>query len=240
MRAIKHRVGLLIPSTNTLIEPEYADAMPRSVSVHVARLTLTAIDEAGIRSQDRDIARQARALGTARVEVILFCQTSASYFMGRAYDAEITRRIEEASGRPAITAAKAINDALAALGARRVALASPYAAKVNEVSARYLIDSGFEVVGAESLGLVDSYAVALVGKDQVLGVARRADRPGAEAVVIPGGNMPCLAFVAEMEAEFGKPVVCTNGAGLWALIRHLGGYRPLPGYGRLLAERLAA
>ena len=102
---IEHRVGLLIPSSNSLIEPEYYAFMPRSVSVHFARLTMTEVTDAGLARQDQDVATQSRLLASANVEVILFCLTAASFHKGLDYDADLKRRIEKQSGRPAMTAA---------------------------------------------------------------------------------------------------------------------------------------
>ena len=78
LRQIEHRVGLLIPSSNSTIEPEYYAVMPPSISVHFARLTMTEVNDAGLARQDEDVVQQARLLATAGVEVILFCQTAAS------------------------------------------------------------------------------------------------------------------------------------------------------------------
>ncbi|MBI4183969.1 MAG: maleate cis-trans isomerase [Proteobacteria bacterium] len=237
---IEHRVGLLIPSSNTNIEPEYYAVMPRSVSLHFGRLIVTKVDDEGLALQDRDVDYQAKLLGTARVEVILFCQTAASWYLGLDYDARLRSRIEAASGRPALTAAKTILDALQALGVGRVALATPFIPEVNAVSTRFLEGAGLKVVAAEGLGMTDNFSIVTLKPDTLLDLARRADRPEAEAIIMPGGNMPCLAIAERAESELGKPVVTTNMAGIWALLRHLGVAKPIQGFGRLLRERMVA
>ncbi len=235
---IEHRVGLLIPSSNSLIEPEYYAVMPRSVSVHFARLAMTEVTDAGLARQDEDVASQARQLKAANVEVILFCLTAESFHKGRGYDADLKRRIEDQSGKPAMTAAGAIIEALNVLGVRRIALATPFIPMVHEDSRRFLNDRGFDVVAAEGLAYRDNFSIALIAPATVRDLVRRVDRSDAEAIVIPGGNMQCLAIAEDMEAELGKPVVTTNQAGIWALLRHLGGFDRLDGLGRLLREHL--
>jgi len=237
--AAPHRAGLLIPSSNTLIEQEYYAVMPRAVSLHFGRLTLTQVNDEGIRRQDEDVAQQAALLATARVGVILFCQTAASFYMGHAFDAGLKSRIEQAAGVAALTAAGTVVAALQALGARRLALATPFVAAMNETCAAYLRGAGFEVVHAHGLEMTDNFAIATLSPQAVLDCARRADHPAADAIVMPGGNMPCLAAVETLERELGKPVVTTNQAGMWAILRHFGVSEPMPGCGRLLERNLA-
>lgn len=235
---IEHRVGLLIPSSNSLIEPEYYAVMPRSVSVHFGRLTMTEVTEAGIARQDEDIVRQAQLLATAKVSVILFCQTAASFYMGLEYDQELQRRIEEESGIPALTAAQTIVAALNSLGVHRVALATPFVPEINQISSGFLAKNGFEVVAMEGLSYVDNFSIAQIEPQTVRDLIRRADRPEAEAIIVPGGNMPCMFIAGEMEKELGKFIITTNQAGIWALLRRLGGFERLPGLGRLLEAHL--
>ncbi len=238
-RDVEHRVGLLIPSSNSQIEPEYYAVMPPSVSVHFARLTLTEVSDAGFARQDADVVAQSQLLATANVEVILHCITTASFFIGLDYDATLKQRIEAATGAPALTAAQTVIDALRVLEVRRIALATPFVAEGTDRARRFLDANGFDVVAAEGLGYTDNFSIALIDLETVRDLVRRVDTDAAEAIVIPGGNMPCLAIVEEMEAELGKPVVTTNAAGIWALLHHLGADDRLDGAGRLLREHLA-
>ncbi len=236
---IRHRVGVMVPSPNVTIESEYAAVLPPGVCLHTARLRLVAVDDAGVDSQDKDVDPQAFGLGQARVDAILFTQTSASYLRDHAYDRALQARIEKASGRPTLTAAQTVDDALRAVGAERIALASPFPDSANGLAAAYLTESGFTVVGSAGLGVTDNYAISEISRDQVIDVGSRADRPDADAVVMPGGNMPCLGAVAELEDLLGKPVITTNAAGIWALLRRFGGYANIDGFGVLLARHIA-
>ncbi len=237
---IKHRVGLLIPSSNTNVEPEYYSVMPASVSVHFARLTMTAVNDEGLTRQDDDVTRQAELLATAGVEIILFCQVAASFYHGLEYDTKLRMRIENASGKPAITAAQTTIDALNVLGARSISIASPFTPEVYNISSAFLTANGFDVLAVEGLGYVDNYSIALIEYDTVRDMVRRSDHPDAEVIVILGGNMPCLLIADELERELGKPVITTNQTGIWALLRHLGGFQGLTGMGQLLRKHLAS
>lgn len=230
-----HHFGVLIPSTNTTVEIEYSRLLPRTLQAHVGRL-LTSGTGPFAPSQDADIDHQARLLGTARVEVISLAQTSASLFADD-YDANVTQRMAAAAGVPAITSAQAIGQAVQALGARRIALVSPYSPPVIERAKRYY-ESRFalEVVATEGFAATDSYMIGKLGPENARNAFVRINRPEIEILMVPGGNFPTMSFIPEWEREFGKPVITTNQAALWAMMRIMGVRDPLSGLGRLLAQ----
>src|ERR1700726_1157801 len=130
-----HHFGVLIPSTNTTVEIEYNRLLPPTLQAHVGRL-LTSGAGPFSPSLDADIDHQARLLGTAKVEVVSLAQTSASLFADD-YDATVTQRMSAAAGVPAITSAQAIGQAVQALGAKQIALVSPYSPAVIERAKQY-------------------------------------------------------------------------------------------------------
>ncbi len=124
------RLGVLIPSSNLIVEAEFGRLLPPGYQAHFGRLRVTSVDEAGFLTQDADIDYQSRLLGTAKVGVVILIQTSASFFRD-GYDATVTKRMAEAAGAPAFTAAQAVGRAVKALGARHIGLVSPYSAALN-------------------------------------------------------------------------------------------------------------
>src|SRR5499427_9491239 len=123
MTNMPRHFGMLIPSTNTTCEIEFR-RLPADLQVHTARLGKGGAS-AFSPSLDADVAYQSKMLGSARVEVIALIQTSASLF-AEDYDAVTIKRMTEASGLPSLTSAQAIGQALKALKASRVAMATPY------------------------------------------------------------------------------------------------------------------
>jgi maleate cis-trans isomerase len=141
------------------------------------------------------------------------------------------------AGVPALTSAQAIGRAVRALGARRIAVVSPYSGEVNARAARYFKDKhGLETVALEGFGATDAYAIGQLGPQHAREAFARIDRPEIEVFVVPGGNFPTMSSIASWEREFGKPVVTTNQASLWAMLRAFDGADRLPAFGRLLAE----
>jgi maleate isomerase len=224
--------GILVPSTNTTCEVEFC-RLPAELQVHTARLG-KAKGTPFSPSLEADVVYQSQLLGEARVEVIALAQTSASLFADD-YDEVTTRRMREASGVPALTSAQAIGRALHALGARKIAMVTPYS---EEVIARakhyYETKFGINVVAYESLGASNAYAIGKMDAGAAQAAFARIDSPAVEALMVPGGNFPTMDWIAAWERQFGKPVVTTNQATLWAIVRSMRLTAPLAGKGRLL------
>jgi maleate isomerase len=226
--------GMLVPSTNTTCEIEFR-RLPPDLQVHTARLGKNG-NTPFCPSLDADVAYQSKLLGSARVEVIALIQTSASLFADD-YDAVTIKRMTEASGVPALTSAQAIGEALRALGASRIAMATPYSPEVIARATHYYESKyGTTVVASESLGGVDAYTIGKMDAAMAQAAFARIDRPDVEALVLPGGNFPTLDFIAPWERQFGKPVITTNQATLWAVLKAMRLATPLAGRGRLLEQ----
>jgi maleate isomerase len=227
--------GVLIPSTNTTVEIEYTRLLPPEWQAHYARVMSSNHGKSPFASPlDADVEYQSKLLGTARVELIILVQTSASLFADD-YDDTTIARIEKASGVKGITSANAIGEAARALGARHVALVSPYSEEVN-ARARHYFEGKHElkIAALEGFAAKDSYMIGKLGPENARDAFRRIDRPEIEAFIVPGGNFPTMASIPEWEREFKKPVITTNQAALWSMMRTLGATDRMPGLGKLL------
>jgi maleate isomerase len=233
------RIGLLVPSSNTTVEPEIYRALPVGVTLHVARLFLTQIAPDSIRGMVEDIESQSRNLASADVDVIALGATAPSFANGLGYDREMIRRIETATGKPATTTSTALVEAIAALGARRVVVGSAYDDTVNALARGFLEASGVQVLDVRGLGLVDNLVVGRLDASTAHELARQIDRPDADAVVLACTNWRTMEVIEPLERELGKPVLSTTQVTLWAVLRMVGmdGVR---GFGQLLRPEGAA
>ena len=226
--------GILVPSTNTTGEIEYC-RLPAELQVHTGRLGKGG-NTPFSPSLDADVAYQAKLLGEARVEVIALAQTSASLFTDD-YDAVTVKRMTEASGVPCLTSAQAIGRALKALKVSRVAMATPYSEEVIGRARRYYESKyGIEVIASESLGADNAYAIGKMDAGVAEAAFRRIDVQAIVALVVAGGNGASLAGCGGWGRQFGKPVITTNQAALWAVLQTMKVDTPLPGKGRLLEQ----
>jgi len=226
--------GILVPSTNTTCEIEFC-RLPANLQVHTGRLGKGG-NTPFSPSLDADVAYQSKLLGDARVEVIALAQTSASLFADD-YDDVTVKRMTEASGVPSLTSAQAIGRALRALGTLRIAMATPYSQDVIARAKHYYETKyGITVVATESLGATNSYAIGKMDAGVAQAAFSRIDRSDIDALIVPGGNFPTMDWITVWERQFGKPVITTNQATLWAVLLAMRIDKPLSGIGRLLAQ----
>jgi maleate cis-trans isomerase len=243
------RLGLLVPAGNTAMEDDFAGLLPGSVRMHVNRmhsLSETSVSKVdALRSMGEQAEEAARILAKAPVEIIAFGCTSGSFLDGLGYDEKIVQRIESASGVRGVATAKAVVDALRALGIRKLAACSPYEDERNERLMKYYRDAGFDIVSFDAIRPDDPERASYRNINAApLGVAldlgRRVDRADAEAIFIS-----CTAFkgaveaIDQLESETGKPVVTSNQATLWACLRAMRVDERIPNAGVLLREHVS-
>jgi maleate cis-trans isomerase len=228
------RIGLLVPSSNTTVEPEFYRALPREVTLHTARLFLTQITPESIAGMVQDLEAQSRLLASADVDVIVLGATAPSFLRGLGYDRELIHKMNAAAGKRATTTSTALIEALAHLGIRRVALGSAYDEKVNAIARSFIEASGVEVVNVAGLGLVDNLAVGRLAPDTAYELGRSVDVREADAIVLACTNWQTMDALDRLEAAVGKPVLSTTQVSIWAALRLLGWSRAIEGYGRLL------
>ena len=227
--------GVLIPSTNTTVEIEYSRLLPPSLQAHYGRLGKGGKTPFSP-SLDADVAYQSKMLGDAKVEALALAQTSASLFDDD-YCTKCTDMMTAGAGVPSVTSAQAIGQAVQYLGAKRIALATPYSPDaIGRAKRYYATKYGLEVVAMEGFDANDSYAIGLMGPENARDAFRRIDTQDVEVLVVPGGNFPTMPSIAAWEQEFGKPVVTTNQAALWAMMRIMKMADKIPGGGRLLGD----
>ena len=234
-----HRFGLLTPSSNTTQEPELTAALPPGVSLHTGRVAYRDITP---EEQDRcvlELESESRKLADAEVDVIVFAATAPTLAKGKGYDRQLVKRMEDASGRSATTAATAFVDALTKLGVKKIAIGAPWSKIMDKPMVEFMEASGFQVVHSEVVGFVASIELGRVGPETAYNLARKADRPTAEAIIMPGGNWGCMSVVERLERDLGKPVIVNNAVSLWAGLRLLKRGDSVPGYGTLLRDHLA-
>jgi maleate isomerase len=232
------RIGLIVPSSNTTMEPEFWRMAPEGVSVHTSRVRLSEVTPEALRLMASEAVRAAEELATADVNVIVYGCTSGSLLEGVEWEERLRREIRERAGVEAITTAQAVVEALRALGVRRVAVATPYIDEINSRERSFLERSGFSVVRIRGLGIVRNTDIGRqppwVAYRLAKEVAREAGR-SADGVFISCTNFRTIEVIELLEAELQLPVVSSNTASMWLALRTLG-IRDRLSYGRLLRE----
>ena len=237
------RIGLLVPSVNTVVEPEMNRMAPAGISVHAARMQNARSDPEDMRRMNTHAERAARELASAHVDVIAFACTAGSFFQGKAGEGGLRQRIEEATGIPVVTTAGAVSDALSALQVTRLMMATPYIDELNQLEKGFLEEAGFRVLAMSGLGVLDAFSIGVVNVHEVYRLAKRlwqenTEPPPADATFISCTNLATRDIIGALEKDTGAPVVTSNQATLWGCLRAIGCRGPVPGYGILLEEFL--
>jgi len=212
------RIGLLVPSSNTTMEPDFYAMAPRGVTIHTARMRLSQVTPEALILMAEDTERAAGLLADAGVDVIVYGCTTGSLVGGVEWEEGLVGRIEEETGKPAVSTSSAVVEALRSLGVKRVGVATPYSEKLNGLEKSFLEDLGFHVTGIRGLGLLDNLDIGRVGRGTLVDITREVTDE-AEAVFISCTNLPVLGLIEEFEKEFNRPVVTSNQASMWAALR---------------------
>lgn len=234
------RFGILVPFTNTNLEPDMAMIRPDGVSLHFARLGGYDADEIPDEAQMQglgasDLEEPLRLLNGVKPDVVLYGCTSATLTHGPGFDRQLAARIKTDSGAETVTAAGALVVALTALKAKRIGFASPYVPAINDMAVRFLSDMGFDTVQRTDVeGVLDNDGQGALQPEDVFELGLKADHPKADALVLSCTDMRSVEVIDRLEAATGKPVVSSNQALMFAAMQTLGMKDRIAGFGRLL------
>ena len=230
------RIGLLVPSSNTTMEPEFHGMAPEGVSVHTARMRLEEVTAEGLVEMAEDAGRAAGLLATAGVGVIVYGCTTGSLVGGVGWEEGLVRRIKGETGIHTISTGQAVVEAIKILGGGSVAVATPYTADLNGLERSFLESHGIVVTTMTGLGLVSNLEIGRTGHAVVEEMARSV-AGDADVVFISCTNLPTIPVIERLEGELRRPVVTSNQASMWAALRG-SGITGIEGYGELLRSRL--
>jgi maleate isomerase len=240
MSHIYKKIGSLVPSSNATQEQEFWVALPKDTSLHTSRLRLTQVEADSTIRIVEELEDGSRRLADADVDVLLLGLTAPSSRKGLGYDRELKKRMEDASGKPATTAATATVEALNILGVKRLALCAPWSDEVNGFTASFLEASGFEVPTRKALGVIQNLEIGALAPQTAYDLGRAVNSDKVDAVMLACGNWHSMEVVDRLEKDIGKPVITTNQVSMWGALRILGHVKSLPGYGTLLRDYLKA
>ena len=239
----KARIGLIIPSSNRMTEPQFHRYAPAGVGVHIARVQMTGQYKRPIAQLLDDVGRAASSLGDARCDPVVFHCTANAMAEGREGEAALVRRVAQESGAASFSTAQAIVEALRELGLRRVVLFSPYPQAVNDHEREFLAEHGIEVVRDVALNVGSSDEYLRVPVARWIELAREHAHVAADGFFLSCTNTTQIEAIETIERETGKPAINSNQATLWAALKRipaLGGVARIAGLGRLFARMEAA
>jgi maleate isomerase len=217
------RLGLLVPSSNTVMEVDLYRRLEPGVTVHTARMFLeSTTPEAESRMLDEFALPAARDIATVRPHVVIFGCTSAGALRGNTYDAELCARISQVTAVRTISVIASVREGIARVGGHRVAVITPYIESLNQPIKDSLEAVGFEVIAVHGLGITDNLKIAEVSPEQIADFA--SEKVGSlpmDCLFVSCTNFRAMDALPLLRQRFEVPIVTSNQAALQVAARHL-------------------
>jgi maleate isomerase len=235
--------GVLMPSTNTVVEPDYYAMAPHGVTLHGSRIYI-ADSRLGSNEQFEQLLEQVRvSINRAVIEVmtcapdyLVMGMSAETFWGGRAGSLAFIERIEQLASVKISTGAQACEQAFAALGVRRIAVLTPYQPVADAQVRGFFEESGYDVVRQIGLKCPTAVSIAQADEARLRQALHELNGPDVEAIVQVGTNLSMLRLADEAERWLGKPVIAINAATMWHALRANGIMDQRPGFGALLRD----
>jgi maleate isomerase len=239
----RKRIGIVVPSTNTTVQPECDMLRPRGVTNHTARST---IKERPLNTEQAFMEHmQAMRDGTgtaidqimtAGVDHLIMGIALETFWGGVAPSKKLQAELEERAGVGVSMGSSATVAALQKFGAKKIAILTPHQQRGDDTVRHYMSEAGFEIIRLKGLRCTSPRAIAQVPLDEIRGSLRELNGDDVDALVQVGTALPTVAAAAEAERWFGRPVLAVNAVTYWDALRRSGINDRVYGFGRILEE----
>lgn len=234
---VKARMALMVPSTNTVAETEFWKMAPEGLTVHTSRMPFFADRfDSPFDEMESHLPRVIDEVNSAQPDIIAYGCTASSA-KGNPIDYE--KQLTQNTGKPTVTAAAALVEALKTFSAKKIVMITPYPQSTNDKERVFFQGNGVEVIEDESIIIDDAQLQfknmnkiptdLLIDRSVSLGQAENVD-----AVILSCCDMPTLDAIPIIEDAIGKPVTSSTQALFWRAIRTAGILDPIEGVGSLL------
>jgi len=230
------KIGFVLLATEQTIEDDMYHLLPDGIGIHFTRTPIPDSITAETLTDLADSLGDAAALllPDGSLDVITYGCTSGSLVVG---EDRVFKELN--SGAPSALTTSLITSvlrALAVIDAKRVVVATPYLDEINQMEKEYMEARGFEVLNIQGLNLEKDSDMVRVTPQSLLRFAESLDQPDADAIFISCGALRSIDIIEELERRTGKPVITSNQAMAWDVLRLAGIEDRVEGYGVLLRE----
>ena len=239
----RKRIGIVVPSTNTTVQPECEGLRPRGVTNHTARST---IRERPLNTEQAFFEHMAAMregtaaaidqIMTAGLDHLIMGIALETFWGGVAAADKLQSELMERAGVGVSMGSTAAVAALKAFGAKKIAVLTPHQPRGDDMVRLYLSEAGFDIVRLTGLKCASPRAIAQVAAADIRGALGSLNGPDVDALLQVGTALPTVAIAAEAERWFGKPVLAINAVTYWDALRRCGIEDRIAGHGRILEE----
>ncbi len=234
------RLGMLTPSSNTVLEPITAAMLAKlpEVTAHFGRFRVVKIsldDDALDQFTPEPMLDAADLLADAKVDTICWNGTSSGW-LGFQADRELCESIEQRTGAKACTSVLALNEALEISSAKRIAFVTPYLDSIQDAVIANYVAAGYDVVAERHLGDPGNDSFSNYTEEEICNLCRAVASEKPQAISVFCTNFRGAAVAEIIENETGIPVYDTISTALWKSMK-LAGKDPsqIKGWGKLFS-----
>ena len=237
----RRKFGVIAPSTNTIVEPEFYQMTVPGVTAHFSRIHIRNQD---LSSNDNfeNLLTQIRAeigsacerVMTAEPDYMVMGMSAETFWDGVEGNRQFIKQIKDITGLEVATGAEACERALKLYGAKRIGVITPYQSIGDENVVKFFTELGFEVAAIKGLKCPTAVAIAHVTQDELRNAILEVNGPDVDAIVQCGTNLSMVTLADEAERWLGKPVIAINVATIWHALRANGIDDKIAGHGSLL------
>jgi maleate isomerase len=236
--------GLIVPSTNTVVEAEFNWMRAEGTSWHTGRIYIPNPvlddDESFVRFLEalrEEIGRAVRDVVTAEVDYLVMGMSAETFWGGKEGAGEFAALMNELSGGLKVTTgAMACKAALDAYGAQRIGVITPYQPVGDGQVRRFFEEMDFEVADVHGLKCETATSIADVTPEEMAEAFLAVDGPDVDLLIQAGTNLPGARVAADLETKLGKPVLSINTVTVWHAYRSNGIDDRIQGFGSLLSD----
>ena len=240
----RRKFGVLGPSTNTIVQPEFDEMRPTGVTNHYSRIytanTQAVSDEtfmSGTTVISDNVLDAVYSVMTCCPDYLVMGMSAITFYGGVNGANAFQQKVEAAAGVGVSIGSHSTTAALRAYdNIKRITFVSPYFPVANKEVRRYFEESGFEVVRDVCLKCPSWIAIAEVSQDELRKTLHQLDGDDVDALVQVGTNLCMARLAGEIENSLNKPVIAINTATYWHALRNNGIKDNVQGFGRLLRE----
>jgi len=207
---------------------------PPGVSIHFSRVRLSEDTEEQILAMINYVPRAAEDLKHAGVDVVAFGCTAGSFIKGLGYDTTIIDIIERSCKIQATTTSTAIIEAFKEMNIKKVSVVTPYEDWLNQKLMKFIEGNGFKVLKISGLGIIRN--IADVDPENIYRLAKEGHDPESCGVFISCTDFRAVGILDELEQDLKKPVISSNQATMWMMLKMAGFKTPIKGFGALMTK----
>jgi len=243
--APRGKFGVLAPSTNTSVQPEFDAMRPWGVTHHHSRLVIPdskVTDDASFLVMMDNIRGALfpalESVLTCDPDYVILGMSSETFWDGVEGSKKLERKLRRIAKRGVAMGSDACRAALAAYGReiKRVGVVTPYMPVGDRQVMRFFSECGYQVVNLHGFKCSGPRAIAEVTPKELRDAIQRVNRGKVDAIVQVGTNLACAGVAAMAEFWLDKPVIAINTATYWYALRDYGIKDRVAGFGSLLAE----